>query len=138
MTSSAARPRSTMPKRAAWSPSGSIWRPRSSSARIEPRTGLRRLRIALAREKLQQIGHAAPGIAVADIVSGGIVIDKFGTLDALAHFLVRARMADRLLPRRDDESRAVNAGQLVHEVVSAHVQNEAGHETRVVRARLVQ
>src|SRR5262245_47000456 len=88
------------------------------------------------QEILEQV-DAAPGIAVADIVAGRVNLAQFGAGNAIAHLLIGAGMTDLLAAGGHDQRRRAHLMKVLHEVVGAHVRDEAPNEGRIVRAGLL-
>src|SRR5262249_54790721 len=88
------------------------------------------------QEILEQV-DAAPSIAVADVVAGRVNLAQFGAGDAIAHLLIGAGMPDLLAAGGYDQRRRAHLGEVLHEIVGAHVRDEAPDEGRIVRAGLL-
>ena len=88
-------------------------------------------------QEIQQIFDATGSVAVADIMGRRVVKTKLRGRDPVIHLLIDAGVSNPLLAGCDDQRRGLDRRNLVHEIVGAHVKDEAGNEGRVVRSGLL-
>src|SRR6478752_7716182 len=90
-----------------------------------------RLCLALPPQEILEQVDAASGISVADIVTGRVNLVQFGAGDAIAHLVIGAGMPNLLAASSHDQRRRAYLVEVVHEVVGAHVRDEAPYKGRV-------
>src|SRR5204863_7930791 len=88
------------------------------------------------QEILEQV-DAASRISVADVVAGRVDFPQFRPGDAIAHLLIGAGMPNLLAASCHDQRRRAYLVEVVHEVVGAHVRDEAPNKGRIIRAGLL-